>query len=172
MIEGTATFWYEIALVLLRVFLGLSLAAHGAQKLLGWFGGAGLKGTAGYFAKLGYRPAHLFAWAAALGEVGGGLLTATGLLGASGPAIMVGVMIVATAASLPNGYFAMTRGVELPLLYLVGGVFLSLTGPSRYSLDSLLGIQGISSPTLSGGILGLGVLAGILNLVLRKQPAE
>src|SRR2546428_533738 len=83
------------------------LAAHGAQKLFGWFGGYGLAGTGGFFAGLGFRPGVLFALAAGLGELGGGLLTAAGLFGPVGPALIILVMLVAIlAVHWPHGFFA------------------------------------------------------------------
>src|SRR2546426_4792776 len=97
----------SIGLLILRLVVGLTLAAHGAQKLFGWFGGYGFKGTAGFLSAAGYRPGPLFALAVALGELGGGALTALGLLGPVGPAPIILVMIVAMfVAHLKNGFFA------------------------------------------------------------------
>jgi len=75
----------DAALLIARLIIGLGLAAHGMQKLLGWFSGYGLKGTAGFFESIGFRPGVLFVLAAGLGEVAGGLLTAAGLFGPIGP---------------------------------------------------------------------------------------
>src|SRR5258706_4134364 len=94
-------------LLIARLVLGLLMAAHVAQRLFGWFGGHGLAGTAGFFESLGFRPGRLFATAAALGEVGSGLLVTLGLLGPIGPALMLSVMIVAASVHWPNGVFAM-----------------------------------------------------------------
>ena len=71
----------EIALPLLivRLVVGLGFAAHGAQKLFGWFGGYGLAGTGGFFETVGFKPGKLFAGAAGVGEVLGGLLLALGV---------------------------------------------------------------------------------------------
>src|SRR4051812_44623372 len=85
----------DLGLLLVRVVFGLIFAAHGSQKLFGWFGGYGLAGTAGWLEGIGYRPGKIFATAAALGEFLGGLLLALGFLGPVGPALMVSVMIVA-----------------------------------------------------------------------------
>jgi putative oxidoreductase len=71
----------DAGILIARLIVGLAIAAHGAQKLFGWFGGHGLKGTAGFFESLGFRPGIFFALAAGLGELGGGLLTAAGFLG-------------------------------------------------------------------------------------------
>ena len=87
----------DAGLLLARMVLGLLMAAHGSQKLFGWFGGYGLAGTGGFFESLGFRPGRLFAAAAAVTEVAGGLLLALGLLGPLGPAMIISVMIVAMA---------------------------------------------------------------------------
>ena len=83
----------NVAFLVIRL-VGLGMAAHGAQKLFGWFGGHGLGGTGGFFEKLGFRPGRFFAFAAGAGEVGGGVLTAVGFGGPIGPALIVLVMIV------------------------------------------------------------------------------
>lgn len=70
----------DIGILIIRVLFGAAIAAHGAQKLFGWFGGYGLKGTAGFFEQLGFRPGVLFAAAAGLSETGGGVLLALGFL--------------------------------------------------------------------------------------------
>src|ERR1041384_2571298 len=80
-------------LLVARLALGLTLAAHGAQKLFGWFGGYGIAGTGGFFEQIGFRPGRLFAATAGLTELAGGLLVALGLLGPVGPALIVSVMI-------------------------------------------------------------------------------
>src|SRR5213592_34002 len=105
-------------LLLGRLIFGMLMAAHGAQKLFGWFGGYGLAGTAGFFDALGFRPGRFFATAASLTELGGGVLVALGLFGPVGPALMVSVMIVAAmSVHRPHGLFATTNGIEVPLLY-------------------------------------------------------
>jgi putative oxidoreductase len=85
----------DAGLLVVRLVFGSLMAAHGAQKLFGWFGGHGLAGVAGFFESLGFRPGRLFAWAAAVTEIVSGVLVALGLLGPVGPALMVAVMIVA-----------------------------------------------------------------------------
>ena len=126
-------------LLVARLALGLAMAAHGSQKLLGWFGGYGLKGTGGFFEGLGFRPGVAFAAAASLSEVTGGLLLALGFLGPIGPAIIIGVMIVAAVTvHLKNGFFAPT-GIEFPLSLLGSAIALVITGAGDFSLDALIG---------------------------------
>ena len=115
-----------------RVVFGGLMAAHGAQKYFGWFGGYGLDAVSGMFESLGFRPGRLFATAAAVGEIVSGLLVAAGLLGPIGPALMLSVMIVAAVSvHWQHGLFAMTNGVEVPLLYAAAAVVFALTGPGR-----------------------------------------
>src|SRR5437870_13094931 len=85
----------SIGLLIARVVIGLIMAAHGTQKLFGWFGGYGLSKTGEFFVGLGFRPGKTFAAAASLAEVTSGLLVALGFLGPIGPALMISVMIVA-----------------------------------------------------------------------------
>ena len=140
------------------------MAAHGAQKLFGWFGGYGIAGTGGFFESLGFRPGRLLAVAAGLGEMAGGLLVASGLFGPVGPAVMLSVMIVASSLHWNNGLFAMENGIELPLLYSAGAVALALTGYGAYSLDALFGIAGLWTPELIWTTLAVGVIGGVGNV--------
>ena len=129
-----------VGLLLARLVFGLAMAAHGAQKLFGWFGGYGLAGTGGFFEGLGFRPGKRFALAAGLSEFSGGVLVALGLLGPVGPALIVSVMLVAmVTVHLKNPFFASTNGIEVPLLYSATAVALALSRPSAASSESFPG---------------------------------
>jgi len=159
-------------LLIARLVIGLLMAGHGAQKAFGWFGGYGLQGTGGFLESLGFRPGRLFAAAAASGEILSGLLIAAGLFGPAGPAIMLSVMIVAAVTvHWKQGLFVTTNGVEVPLLYATAAVALALTGPGRFSLDALLGLQQLSAPLVAGVALLAGATAGLANLALRRTPS-
>jgi len=163
---------FDLGLFLIRVVLGLIFAAHGAQKLFGWFGGYGLTGTGGFLEQLGFRPGKRYATAAALSEFTGGLLFALGFLGAVGPALMVSVMIVAiVTVHRKNPFFVATNGIEHPLLFATAAVGIALTGPGRYSLDYAFGDYRLLTPTVTWIILAIGIIGAFANLAMRRPAA-
>jgi len=163
----------DAVLPLVRLIFGTLMAAHGAQKLFGWFGGYGLTGTGGFFEGLGFRPGRVFAAAAGLAEWGGGLLLALGFFEPAAAAAVIAVMIVAAGSvHWTHGLFAASNGVEMPLLYGAAAAALVLTGPGAYSLDAALGLVSWWTPALKVGVLALGALGGWANLILRRPVAQ
>lgn len=159
-----------IALLLARLMFGLGLAAHGAQKLFGWFGGYGPKGTGDFFESMGWRPGVLFAVAAGLGELGGGLLLALGLLGGIGPAIIIIVMLTAILTShIGKGFFAPT-GWELPGVYIAGALAIDFAGFGIYSVDSALGLSLVTTENLRWIAIGVAVVLALLSAGARLLP--
>jgi putative oxidoreductase len=167
-----------IALLIARLVLGGGIFAHGAQKLFGWFGGYGIKGTGGWMESMGFKPGNLFAAAAGLGEAGGGLLTALGIGGPIGPALIIMVMIVAIlTVHLKNGFWQANSGYELNTMYISGALILAFVGFGPYSLDTALGIDGMWTDSLRWIVLGVAVLLALGNLMVRRtagtaQPAS
>lgn len=129
----------DIGILLLRLTLGLTLAAHGTQKLFGWFGGYGLDGTGQFVEGLGFHPGCRHALMAGLVETGGGLLLVLGLLTPLGGALAASVMLVAiVSVHLKNGFLATNGGYEFPLVFGLAALSLSFTGPGALSVDAIL----------------------------------
>jgi putative oxidoreductase len=162
----------DITLLAGRAVLGGYLAAHGAQKLFGAFGGHGIEPTAAAFERLGLRPGRVTATAAGLSELGGGLLTVAGLASPAGPAATTGTMAVASATHRANGPFAANRGYELAATNLAAALTLAATGPGRYSLD---GLTGLRLPRVLTGLVVAGAVAGAavnVAMLLRAAPPQ
>jgi len=129
----------NIGLLLIRLVIGISFMGHGSQKLFGWFGGYGLKGTGGWMESIGIKPGVTMALLAGLAEFFGGLLFALGLL-----TPLAGVMIAATMVIAiikvhgPNGFWSTGNGYEYNLILLVTAIAVALAGPGQYALDALL----------------------------------
>ncbi|WP_330457553.1 DoxX family membrane protein [Streptomyces sp. NBC_00820] len=129
----------DLGLLLLRLGTGGVLAAHGAQKLFGWFGGHGLTGTGQFMESVGYTPGRASAAAAGLAEAGGGALLALGLATPAAGAAAAGAMAGAAAVHLPQGFFAQSGGYEYAAGLGLSATGLAVTGPGRLSLDHALG---------------------------------
>jgi len=162
----------DLGLLVARLVIGLLMAAHGTQELLGWFGGYGLNTTGEFFVQLGFQRGRAFATLASVAEVTSGLLVAIGFLGPVGPALMISVMLVAAiSVHWKNGVFATQNGIEVPLLYATGAFGLAITGFGDYALDALLGIRAAWTPAITWAVLTVGIVGGLGNLVLR-HPAK
>lgn len=160
------------AFLLIRLIVGLGIAAHGSQKLFGWFGGYGIAGTGGFFDGLGFRPGPLFALAAGLGELIGGLLTFLGLGGALGPAIIVLVMLVAAiSVHITKGFFTDKGGWEMAALYIAGALGVAFGGSGIYSLDHLFGLTFLTAEVQVWWAMAVAVVFAGLN-VLARRPAK
>lgn len=164
---------FDLGLLVVRVVFGLIFAAHGAQKLFGWFGGYGIAGTGGWLESSGYRPGKLFATALGLTEIVAGLLLALGLLGPVGPALILTVMVVAmVTVHWKNAFFVSTNGIEHPLMFAVAAIGLAMTGPGRYSLDYQQGWLRWETPGITWVILAIGVILGIVNVAIRRPAPK
>jgi putative oxidoreductase len=160
----------EIGLFLLRSAVGLTLAAHGAQKLFGWFGGYGLDATGGFMEGLGFRPGRRHALMAGLVEFGGGLSLALGLLTPLAAAAVIALMLVAVVTvHLKAGFFVSTGGYEYNLVLAVAALAVAFSGPGAWSVDALLGLP-LSGPFWGAAALVIGVVGGTVRLAGRHAP--
>ncbi|MGW0753306.1 DoxX family protein [Streptomyces sp. NPDC002587] len=129
----------DLALLALRAGTGAVLIAHGTQKLFGWFGGAGLEGTAAAMEHMGFRPGRQSAIAAGLGEAGGGALLILGLATPAAGAAAAGAMAGAVSVHAPAGFFNQGGGFEYPAFLGFTAAAVGLAGPGRYSIDHATG---------------------------------
>ena len=131
-----------LALLILRVVIGLTVAAHGAQKLFGWWDGPGMKGWTGAMNHMRIRPAAPWAWMSAFAEFFGGIGLALGLLTPLPSLAIAGSMLVAIAlVHWPHGFFSTKGGLEFNLSILAAVAAIAIAGPSAYSLDAALRIS-------------------------------
>jgi putative oxidoreductase len=159
-----------VGLLILRLVVGLTLAAHGVQKLFGWFGGHGLENTGKFFEQIGFVPGKFNAVMAGLTE-SSGLLLALGLATPLAAMLCFSVMLVATlSVHIKNGFFIMKQGYEYNLVLGLSALSLAFMGPGRFSLDDLLGFYH-SGFYIGLGALIVGVVGSLAQLAMRKRPA-
>lgn len=127
-------------LLILRIVVGLLFAAHGLQKLLGWFGGAGLQGTATMFDRGGLGPGRITAPLGGAAELAGGVSLALGFLTPLGSiAVLVMMAGAVVAVHARNGMWNQNGGSEFPIVLGAVALALTLTGPGSSSIDHLAG---------------------------------
>jgi putative oxidoreductase len=131
-----------LGLLVVRLAVGLLMIGHGTQKLFGWFGGHGPRGTGYFFDSLGLRPGRLMAVTAGAAEVTGGLLIALGLLTPLGAAMISAVMLTAVlTAHRGSGIWASEGGSEYNLVLIAGMFALTAVGAGEWSLDNAFGLN-------------------------------
>jgi putative oxidoreductase len=161
----------DLALLILRIVVGLLFVGHGTQKLFGWFGGYGVEGTGGFMEALGYRPPRTQAAFAGAAETAGGILLALGLFTPLGAAMIIGVMVNAIiAVHWEHGLWATNGGIEYPLVNATVATALAFAGAGRFSLDAAIGWD-LFGARWGLGALALGLITGVVVLAFRRPPA-
>jgi len=169
----TADVASDFGLLLLRVVLGLTMAAHGYNK---FFGGGRIPGTAGWFDSIGMKPGLFHARIAAGTELAAGLGLALGLLTPVPAAGFVALMLVAAwTVHRRNGFFIVKEGWEYNLILAVAAIAIAATGPGRISVDYVLfGTTALWEYLHGWGGLAiavvLGLAGGIGQLVIFYRP--
>ena len=155
----------DIALLALRLVVGLFFVGHGAQKLWGSFGGHGPEGTGRFFESIGITPGRRNAVAAGWSEVLGGVLLAFGLLSPLAAILLISVMTVAIlSVHLKNGPWATASGYEYNVV-LMAVAFVVAANPGDWSLDAALGLGEIHGTSFALAALALGLVGGFLAFV-------
>lgn len=136
MIKSLVSTQAGYGLTVLRIVAGLTFAAHGAQKLFGWFGGYGLEGVGQWMESIGLAPGYLMALMAGSAEFFGGLALIVGLLVRPAAAVLAVTMLVAIfTVHLSNGFFMSNNGYEFALALLAISLAVMLEGAGKLSLD-------------------------------------
>lgn len=129
----------DIAPLVLRVLVGIIFAAHGSQKLFGWFGGYGLAGTGQFFNSLGLHPGVLMALLAGSAEFFGGVALILGLMVRPAGAVTAFTMLIAIlSVHISKGFFADKGGIEYALALFAASFSLVFSGGGRASVDGAL----------------------------------
>lgn len=152
----------DLALLVLRVAVGVVIAMHGFMKL-GWVGkGGSPAGTAGWFGNyLGFKPGVFWAWVSIFAESLGGILVALGLFGPfPAAAVFADLVVVTIVAHVPKGFWSGNGGWEFPVPLAAGALAVALIGNGAYSLDRILGL------TYSETLVGLWRIAMAVGVAL------
>jgi len=137
--------WHSVnvATLIMRAALGVGFAAHGGQKLFGWFGGGGITGTTAFFRAVGIPSPHVFAYVAGIAEFAGGIAIGLGFLTVLAAIGLLAEMVIAvTTVSFSAGFFVTAQKIGWELnVYLIGllGALLVM-GPGAWSIDAALGL--------------------------------
>ena len=158
----------DLALMFLRVWLGIVIIAHGANH------GRSLDGTSGWFEKLGWQRPRLQAMLSSVAEIAIGVGLITGLLTSVAAAGLIAVMWVAYISNhRPNGFFIFRKGegYEYVATIAFASLALAMLGPGAVSLDHALGITELNGWT--GLAIGSGGIAiGGLQLAAFWRPGK
>jgi putative oxidoreductase len=159
----------DLGILLFRVGMGATLAAHGSQKLFGWFGGHGVAGTTGGMQAMGFLPPKVSAVMAGLGEAGGGTLLALGLATPVAGSAAAATMLAAGSVHKPAGFFVTEGGFEYNVILGLAGASFAIGGPGRYSLDRALDDR-LNRPWMAAAALAVFGSASAA-IIARRQKA-
>jgi putative oxidoreductase len=161
---------YDAAVLLLALGVGLTFAAHGAQKAFGWWGGPGLERWRGALTGMGFRPVAVFTAASIGAELGAGLALAVGFLTPIAAAILVAqTLVIIFHVHWAKGFWNGQGGIEFPLVLGIGAAAVGLLDPGMISIDHALGLT--FDPTIRIGLLVLGLVGGLASLAIPRLTA-
>jgi putative oxidoreductase len=162
----------DLALLVLRLVVGLLFVGHGAQKLFGVFGGGGLEATAGMFDNIGLQPGWLHARAAGTAEFLGGALIALGLFTPFAAAALIGVMTAAViTVHARNGIWNSNQGYEFNVVLSAAVFALAGIGAGAWSLDNAFGFD-LHGAIWAVAALAVGIIGGVGSVILGRISAR
>jgi putative oxidoreductase len=163
----------DLGLFIVRVAVGVVFAAHGAQKLFGWWGGPGMERWTGVMQGMSVRPPRLWAIVSSLNEFGGGLLLAIGLLTPLAAAVLVAQSVVIIArVHWAKGFWNTKGGYEYPLVLGAVALGLAFTGPGAWSLDDLVPVAVLYQPVVIWIAVGLALVVGLIAIMMRPASPQ
>ena len=146
----------DLALAVVRVVVGLVLAAHGAQKVLGVWGGPGLAGWTQGVTRMGMRAPVFWAWVSAFSELAGGIAFALGLLlPVVAAALTIQMSVAIVRAHWGKGFWNSKGGIEFPFTLGAIAAINGVVDPGAYSLDRALGL-----PAMGAGVFVVVLVVG------------
>jgi putative oxidoreductase len=165
---------FDLALLVLRLAVGLTFAAHGAQKAFGWWEGPGPARWLNAVRGMGFHPPALFAAAAIGAELVAGLALALGFLTPIAAAVLIAqAVVISVQVHLPNGFFSTKGGLEFPFVLGAASLSIGLLSAGAFSIDSLVGLD--LAPGMHALLVLAGLAGGFIVLALRgllSRPAQ
>lgn len=162
----------DLSLLTARLVLGGTMAAHGAQKLFGAFGGPGPEKSAQMMKSLGFQDHDRVATMASATEMASGSLIALGALGPIGPAMLASVMLVAIeTVHRPKGYWNTEGGFEMNTMFIMLALLLANHGYGSLSIDELIGLNRQMRPSFAW-LAMLGSVAAAIGMLAQRETAS
>ncbi len=164
----------DLTLLSARLAVGGGIAAHGAQKALGWFGGPGPTGAAKIMHGFGFRPGETYGAIAAWTEIVTGSMIALGMGGPVGSSMLISFMIVTQGCvRLKYGFFAQPGSMEVPLLYSAAALSFVATDYGTLSTDALLGTRKpLRNPIFTALAIAGGIAVALAFLKVRDPSSD
>ncbi len=163
----------DFGLLVLRLVVGGVYAAHGAQKMFGWWAGPGFAGWTAAMTRMGLRPARFWALVSGLTELAGGLLLAVGAMTPVVASLLVAQSLVIIFRShWAKGFWNRNGGIEFPLVLLGGAVAVLGIGSGQLSIDNAVGLAATDQWRAVIFVVALAGAAGSMLLRPPRGPAE
>ena len=165
------TFESDVGLLVLRVTIGTVFAAHGLQKLFGWWGGPGWEVWKGAIGHMGFRPILLWTAISVLAELGGIALIVGLLVPIAAAGLVAQGIVIIKKVHWAKGFWNAKGGIEFPLALLAGAFAVQVLGPGSWSLDAFLPVEILYVPAVSWIILALATAGALVGAFLPPPAA-